>query len=164
MASTTLSLRDNMLLEAAANGLSGEEMEVRYGIPAAEAVVRVREILRARDIWSEIEQKQLLLVDLQKLKSQLASNMSRFEEDPAWASVMLRTLKQIGDILDKQSRITDADLNTVTEAHAKALLNLVVRAFGAAKTALERDYPMVDVQEIEEVFNVGLLEASRQTT
>lgn len=78
MASSALSLRDNMLLQAAADGLSGEEMEARYGIPAAEAVLRVREILKSRDIWSELEQEQLLLADLQKLKQKIMDRVDMF--------------------------------------------------------------------------------------
>ena len=161
MTSRNLSLRDNAILQAFANGLSPEEVEKKFGIPAAEAVIRTREILRSRDIWSQIEQRQLLLEDLQRLKVSLMDKAND-AEDAAWASVLLRTLKEIGNILDKQTRFSDEDIERVTSAQMKVLLNLVVTAFGAAKAALERDYPDVDVQEIEDVFNLKLLEASRE--
>ena len=157
-----LTLRDNLLVQAAADGLSGEEMEAKYGVPAAQAVVRVRQILRERDIWSETEQRKLLLVDLQNLKSQMQKNFEA-SRDSKDASALLRTLDQISRILENQSRITDEDLAKISSAQAKALLNLVVQAFGAAKDALEREYPDVDVEVIEQAFNVGLIEASAES-
>lgn len=157
-----LTLRDNLLVQAAADGLSGEEMETKYGVPAAQAVVRVRQILRERDIWSETEQRKLLLVDLQNLKSQMQKNFEATGNSKD-GSALLRTLGQISSILENQSRITDEDLAKISSAQAKALLNLVVQAFGAAKDALEREYPDVDIDVIEQAFNVGLIEASAES-
>lgn len=149
-----------MLIQAAADGLSGEEMEAKFGIPAAEAIIRVRDILRKRDIWSDEEERRLLLVDLQGLKNQLQSQIQE-NMDPRHTAVLLSTLKAIGELLSKQRQISDEALRQMSEAQAKSLLDLVVSAFGAAKEVLEREYPEVDIEVIEEVFNVKLIEASR---
>mgnify|MGYP000970302192 CR=1 FL=1 len=157
--SNVLSLRDNALLEAAAQGLSGEEMEAKYGIPAAQAILRVREILKARDVWSEVEQRKLLLTDLQKVKANLFDRLEG-AEDASWASATIRALKEIGNLLDRQAKISDEDMEKVTAAQMRTLLNLITQAFGAAKEALAQDYPDVDVDVIDLAFQTALLEAS----
>lgn len=59
---------DELLLRLAASGASGEEMERQTGIGAAQAVVHVKRMLQNRDIWTELERRQLLLLELNELK------------------------------------------------------------------------------------------------
>lgn len=154
------SLQKTLLLQAAADGLSAEEMEEKYGIPAPQALLTVKEMLKSRDAWTDIERKRLLLVDLQDLKVKLKKQMDD-EHDSADASVLLRTLREIGNILDKQSAITDEEMNRVSSVQARELMRLIVAAFDGAKEYLAREYPEVSVSAIEEVFQTKLLEASR---
>lgn len=153
-------LQKNMLLQAAADGLSPDEMEAKYGIPAAQCLIIVRDMLKSRDIWSEVEQRRLLLVDLQDLKVKMKSQMEHMH-DPKTAAVLLRTMTQMGNILDKQSKISDDELNRVSSVQAKELMRLIVAAFDGAKQYLSAEYPEVPIAEIEEVFQTKLLEASR---
>ena len=51
---------DDILLKAAADGRSGQEMERISGIPAAQAVQHVKELLNSRNVWDEHQQRQLL--------------------------------------------------------------------------------------------------------
>lgn len=153
-------LQKNMLLQAAADGLSGEEMEEKYGIPAAQCIIIVREMLKSRDVWSDVERKRLLLVDLQDLKIKLKNQLEN-EHDSGDASVLLRTLREIGNILDKQTAISDEEINRVSSVQAKELMRLILAAFEGAKQYLSAEYPDVSLVELEEVFQTKLLEASR---
>src|SRR5690625_2580602 len=63
--------RDKQLLDLAASNATPNEMEAATGIPAAQAVSRVKALLQSRDIWSELERRQLLLHDLYNLKNKL---------------------------------------------------------------------------------------------
>ncbi len=60
MPKSEISLLDETLIRAAASGKSGEEMEALTGIPAAQAILHVKQLLSRRDIWSEVERRQLL--------------------------------------------------------------------------------------------------------
>ena len=69
-----VSVLDDMLIKAAAGGKSGAEMEKLTGIPAAQAVLHVKQLLATRDIWTEQEQRQLLLNELHVLKDSLSDH------------------------------------------------------------------------------------------
>lgn len=159
MSSTGLSLRDARLLELAANGRSAEEMGALLGIKPAKALIRVKELLQARDIWTDIEQRQLLLSDLYQLKEQMQDQM-RHGVDPKDAGVLLKTIKTIGDILDRQGKITEEELTKITQTQARALVGLVQAAMGRAEDLLREKYPYVDIGEIHDAFQVGLQTAA----
>jgi len=159
MAATGLSLIDNALLKAAADGLSPQEMGSELGISAAKAVVRVKEILASRDVWSEIEQRQLLMVDLYKLKTVLSAGIG----DTKVAAEYIKTINAIDKIMDKQGKITADELSTITRVQAQALLGLVQAAFGRAEELLLDRYPQVPILEIQEAFQLGLREQALET-
>lgn len=155
MAGSALNRLDTRLLEMAANNLSGEEMEATVGVPAAQCLMRVKQILSSRDVWTEVERKQLLLQDLYALKAQIQTqNLNYFDEKQG--GLLVKTLTTIGNILDKQSAMTDEEINRITEANARAMLRLISAAFQSAKEYLKIEYPNVDILEIEGVFNRAL--------
>lgn len=146
---------DTKLLEMAANGSSPDEMEMAVGIPAAQALLHVKKILSSRDVWSEMERKQLLLQDLYALKAQIQSqNLNYFDEKQG--GLLIKALTAIGNILDKQSAMTDDEINRITEANARAMLRMISAAFERAKEYLRVEYPDVDIFQIESAFNSGL--------
>lgn len=143
-------LLKNKLIDAAAQRMSPDEMGAKYGVNPAEALVAVRETLASRDVWSELEQRQLLLHDLIALKSQAQERFAGGDHKDG--TLLLQTLRAVGDILEKQSKITQADIEKVSAAHGKVMLRLIVSAFDAARAVLESEYPEVDVQVVEEAF------------
>ena len=72
--SKAVSVIDDILLKAAAGGKSGDEIEEITGIPAAQALNKVKELLASRDVWNEMEQRQLLLAELHELKESLRTH------------------------------------------------------------------------------------------
>lgn len=161
MAGSALNRRDTKLLEMAANNLSGEEMEAEIGIPAAQCVIRVKQILASRDVWSEMERKQLLLQDLYALKAQIQTqNLNYFDEKQG--GLLIKALTAIGNILDKQSAMTDEEINRITEANARAMLRMISAAFERAKELLQAEYPDVDIFRIESAFNSALTQEAEQ--
>jgi len=66
-----ISVLDDLLLRSAAGGKSGVEIERATGIPADQAVQHVKQLLATRDIWTEHEQRNLLLQELHELKDSL---------------------------------------------------------------------------------------------
>ena len=83
---TDLSPRDVALLQAAADGMSGNDMAKEFGIPAAKAILRVKELLRSYDIWTDIERRQLLMQEIYALKNKLQAQNGDYIN---WSSVIL---------------------------------------------------------------------------
>lgn len=157
---TVTNLLKRKLLEAAAEMKSADEMEEMFGIPAAQCLLHVKEMLAARDAWSAYESEQLLLVSLMAFKERAEKNF--VDGDSKDAAVLLKTFTEIGKLLEKRTKITEADLTKITEAHGKALIELMTRAFGAAKDWLAEEYPAVPLEDIDTVFTEALLIESRR--
>lgn len=159
--STDLSPRDDALLKAAADGWSGQEIEDALGIPAAKAVLRIKELLKQNDFWTDIERRQLLMHELYRIKNKIQKQTENYIDDKM-GEVLLKTIKTIDEILDKTGKITDEQLMKVSQAQAGTMLQLIKAAFDRAKEVLSAEYPDVDVKVIEVAFNDALAEKAKE--
>jgi hypothetical protein len=153
-----VALLDEMLIKAAAGGKSGVEMERLTGIPAAQAVVHVKQILSTRDIWTEQEQRQLLLAELHELKESLAPHAIQ-AGDPDSARLLLKTLETIGKRLDSQQSVIDENLIKLSHFQEKVLLRAMDTALNFAKEQLQERYPDITRSELEALVADGLQKA-----
>lgn len=160
MAGKELTLLDDALLRAAANGKSGEEMASLYPVSAAQAIVRVKDILVSRDPWTQIEKKQLLLHSAYGLKSQLEEVLENNAFDVKNAEAYIKLLKTVGEILDKQGSISQNELETVTRVQAQALVHLIEAGYDRARKLLAEEYPDVDLHRIDEAFQIGMRDSA----
>lgn len=156
--SKSLSVIDEVLLRAAAGGKSGDEIEKATGIPAAQALEKVKQILSSRDVWTEMEQRQLLLAELHELKDSLR-NQAIEGQDPEAARVLLRTLETIGKRLDSQQTVLDENLLKLTHFQQRILLRAMDAALNFAKKELAERYPQMPVHELEDMIADGLQRA-----
>jgi hypothetical protein len=147
-----------MLIKAAAGGKSGTEMERLTGIPAAQAVVHVKQILSTRDIWTEQEQRQLLLTELHELKESLAPHAIQ-AGDPESARLLLKTLETIGKRLDSQQSVIDENMIKLSHFQEKVLLRAMDTALNFAKEQLQERYPDITRSELESLVADGLQKA-----
>ena len=161
MARGEVSLLDETLLRAAAAGKSGEEIERLTGIPAAQAVVHVKNLLARRDVWSEVEQRQLLVHELNGLKDSLLQNAVEFK-DPVSARLLLQTLQELGRRLDSQKSSLDADVLRLSEYQQGVMLRAMDAALNFAKRELRLNYPDVSVDELDALVGEGLLRAKAE--
>lgn len=158
---TSLSLLDEALLRAAASGKSGDEIARETGIPAAQAVVHVKGLLSRRDVWSEVEQRQLLLHQLHELKDSL-SEAAIGLKDPDSARLLLKTLEVIGKRLDAQQINLDVQVLRLTEFQQSVLLRAMDAALKFAKSELQERYPDVEPVQLDAIVAEGLLLAKEQ--
>jgi hypothetical protein len=158
---TEVSLLDEALLRAAASGKSGEEIERLTGVPAAQAVVHVKNLLARRDVWSEVEQRQLLVHELNVLKDSLMQNAVDFK-DLESASLLLKTLQELGRRLEAQRVSLDADVLRLSEYQQGVMLRAMDAALDFAKRELRDRYPDVVVSELDELVGEGLLRAKAE--
>ncbi len=155
MASNELSLLDDTLIHLAASGASGEEIELKTGIPAAQAIDHVKQLMKKRDIWTELEQRQLLLLELNELKDSLRINAVQMQ-DPDSARLLLKTLELIGKRLDSHTSTVNEQVLRLSDFQQKILLKAMDSALDYAKKQLAERYPEVPRQELDELVANGL--------
>lgn len=154
------SLMDDALLEAASNGLSGTQIEADLDIPAAQAIVRIKQLLRDRDVWSEVERKQLHLESLYRLKAKVESVLD--PTDPKHIDSLSRILDLLGKRLDTAMRFSNEELDKVTEVQARKLLQLYLLATERAKDILSEQYPDAIMEDIDMALQEGLRDAAAE--
>ena len=159
--SKAISVVDDILLRAAAGGKSGEEIEQITGIPAAQALEKVKQLLASRDVWTEMEQRQLLLAELHELKDSLRGQAVD-GQDPEAARVLLRTLEVIGKRLDAQQTVLDENLIKLTMFQQRILLRAMDAALEFAKGELAERYPQISPTELDNLVADGLQRAKFQ--
>jgi hypothetical protein len=153
-----VSVLDEMLIKAAAGGKSGTEMEKLTGIPAAQAVLHVKQLLATRDIWTEHEQRLLLLAEMHELKDSLAPHAIQ-AGDPESARLLLKTLEIIGKRLDGQQQVLDENMIKLSHFQERVLLRAMDTALNFAKEQLAEKYPNITRSELEELVADGLQKA-----
>lgn len=154
---TTSPLLDRKLLESASNGLSGVEIEQKFGIPAAQAMLRIKQLLEnGRNVFDEIEERQLLVLSLKRMKEQVET-AGVDTDNPKHIEAVTKLILAIDRITSKQTQITESELSIVTESQARALLGLVESAYAHARKLLAEEYgSVIDLDAIDAAFQGGL--------
>jgi hypothetical protein len=152
---------DEQLLAHAGQGMSGEEIGEAAGIPAAQAMTRIRQILSDRDWLTEIEVQKLNILDLRKAKARIMDRIDKSYFDVDDMKEFIRATELMDRMLEKATKITDEQLSVVSGAQARTLVKLMTYAYDRANALLEEKYPGVDIAEIRDAFNDGLREGVR---
>lgn len=131
------------------------EIEAETNIPAAQAILRVQEIVQSSDIWTEHERFILHLRELYDLKDTVSAQVSAGADAKDVAN-MIRVFDQIRKTLELLNK-TNIDLaDTVSKAQAAHMMRFIVAAYDYAMAELEREYPDVDRSVIDAKFREGL--------
>lgn len=166
MANAIISVQDQKLLELAANNKSPEEMQAITGVPAAEALVRIRRILASKDVLEVVEKRQLLMDSAYRLKEKLEENLDPTK--PKEVEAVLKTLTLLDKMLTTQGKISDAELEVVSRAQAKAIMQMIEAGYEHARRLLETEYGHVlgedALTRVDEAFMVGLRQAQMEST
>lgn len=158
-----ISVLDDLLIKAAAGGKSGTEMERLTGIPAPQAVLHVKQLLATRDIWTEQEQRQLLLAELHELKDSLQDDALKSGDQDS-ARLLLKTLEVIGKRLDGQQKVLDENMIKLSHFQERVLLRAMDTALNFAKDQLAEKYPEITRSELEGLVADGLQKAKYEIT
>lgn len=152
------SVLDDVLLKAAADGRSPMEMERISGVPAAQAVQHVKALLESRDVWSEHQQRQLLLSELHELKDSLREQALK-AGDLDSARLLLKSLEVIGKRLDSQQHTLNENVLKLSNYQQSVLIRAMDTALQFAKEQLAERYPQITRSELEELVADGLVKA-----
>lgn len=157
---TDLVAMDERLLELASDGRSAQEMSAVTGLPAAKALIRVKEILRERNWATEMEQRQLLMDDLFALKRRVQDQQKDMEFLSDKQIVALAKVIESADVLLEKLGQSNADIiGKVTAAQSVAMLRLIEAGFERARKMLVDEYPDLPLATLKEAFAKGLQEA-----
>jgi hypothetical protein len=121
-------------------------------------VLHVKQLLATRDIWTEHEQRQLLLNELHVLKDSLSDHAIK-AGDPESARLLLKTLEVIGKRLDGQQQVLDENMIKLSHFQERVLLRAMDTALNFAKEQLQIKYPEITRSELEEMVADGLQKA-----
>ena len=149
---TTLSVHDETLVKLAAQGASPEELSARTGMPAAQAVIRVKEILASKNVWTFIEQQQLLLEDIQRLKTEVFGFVDQAIANPDLLKAMISILQLIGDRLDRVKALVDEEDEKQTKKQAKMIGEFFMGVWEPVRQHLATKHSPTEIDEIDELF------------
>lgn len=159
-----LSARDKALLDSAAKGMSAQEMSEVTGLPPERCKIRVDELLSERNVYDEVQKRQLQEYRVNKFIEQIEEHIENYGLDSKMAGVLLNGIKTLGDLVTQSEKITADQLRVITESQGRAMMLLCSAAFTHARAELERRYPDVDALVIEAAFTEGLRQKSLEIT
>lgn len=157
------SLLDRKLLEAAAAGMTGQEMADKYpSLTAAQAVLRVKELLESgRSAFDEIENRQITLIGLKRARAEMIERGIDYD-DPKAVDSFSKINLAIDRISLNNNKISEEELNKVTEAQARKLLGMIEMAYGRARMYLKSEWgDFINMEAVDEKFHEGLREIAR---
>lgn len=157
---TALTIRDRKILELFASGLSPQEVEEKMGVPAAHALVRCKEILASRDVFDEIEQKQLSVQRANALyaKAQAYMDQGWVKDFPKHVEAMTKLLKEIRETRNADKTRSMAEIKAMAQGQAVVFGEIIKLSFSRVLDHIADKYPDVDIDDLNDVFEKGTRE------
>lgn len=151
-----LSVSNTLLLKHAL--LSLNEIEAKTGIPAIQAGQRITDLLDDRD-WLSMRRKELLLImDMQDLVNGAKDRLGDADNEnyAKIANVALRGMNSIGQRLDAQRKLVEADINEITAAHGRIFGQAFDIALKHVITTLMAENPEIEQPHVRALVREGM--------
>lgn len=149
---------DRRLLKAAAKFASPEQLSeaVNGQLTPAQAIDRVKVLLASQDVYSEVEQRRLLLLQMAEFMDYMQEQAQDANNPQAWAALN-RTFKLVSDQIERTNINIDDVSTKLGRAHAQYYVEGYVTGFNAILDALrEREMLVLDGEEVKELSKIGL--------
>lgn len=161
-----MNLRDKRILELLIEeNRSITDVADELGLTEIEIVQRAKELLGAKDIFTVLEQKQMLIYQLKALYVKANALLETTIDARSWPKAIEAITKLIETtykIQVEQEEQQSRDLGEVTKAQAAILIQVVQLAYNRARSALIAEYPKVDPRALDAAFTDGLVQVQRQ--
>lgn len=159
-----MTLRDRKIVEMFAGGATPDEVEDALGVPAAKALHRCKEILGAKDIFDEVEERKLVVTQYQALyqKGHALLDATGVKDWPKGVEALTKLLTALLEARKQEEYRSDREIEAMTRAQASILIRAVQLSYDRARELLAREYPQVDLLEIDAAFQSGLRELSNE--
>lgn len=155
--------RDELLLDAWANGKTPEQISQSLNVTPEHAVLRVKQLLATRDALTEYEQKQLLMHSAYRFKEVMDSSIDLVAEDPKLANNYIRMIEMLSKLLDKIGEISQRELTAINDAQSRAIIGAVEKAFYAISKFLKAEHPEVNINRLNAEFRKAVQEGLVQS-
>ena len=154
------SLLDRRLVDGITRRESIADLADRHALSEWDVIARVKAALASDDVFTEIENRKLLVRRLNNLVSQFEDNLDA--TDTRSLDSLTRALVAMDKLQSQQVGITDEELDRAARAQATLLVQVVAASWQRARSLLIREYPTVNVSEIDAAFNAGLAAAAQE--
>ena len=146
-----MTLRDRKIVEMFAGGATPDEVEDALGVPAAKALHRCKEILGAKDIFDEVEERKLVVTQYQALyqKGHALLDATGVKDWPKGVEALTKLLTALLEARKQEEYRSDREIEAMTRAQASILIRAVQLSYDRARELLAREYPQVDLLEID---------------
>lgn len=165
---------DRKLLKLAARGHSGAELEEATGVPAAQAMDRVRKIVASKSWLSTIEREELVLQRLYEFagtledivdaesRDDVITGYDRYGReqygrgDPRWMGNLTKIYELILRTLSERMNDVSGVKSEITSNQAKAMGQVIEAGFRDFATSLTKKYPKIKENELREMLEASL--------
>ena len=158
-----VSLRDRKIIELLGRENSPAVVAEQFGMDPAEVVAIAKDLLSGMDIFTELEQRRLLVFQLKSLLSQARELLDNTITEAVWpkgVDAITNLIKTTYEIQLKEETRNTEEIEAATKAQAAILIRAVELSYLRAMKLLSERYPEVDLSEINDAFNQGLLESA----
>ena len=154
------SLLARQILERTVEGETPSDIADRYGIPELEVVSTVKELLATGDVYTDLEERRMLVYKLKALLKRAESflDYTDIRTAPKLLDSANNLIKSIAEMQEKQQTISDEETRKLALQQAALIMEVVQASYQRARDLLAQEYPDVDVQRLDTVFQTGVKE------
>lgn len=150
-AGTKLSILDSKLIDLVAAGATPQDIEDKLGVPAAQAMKRVRDIINSIDQWTAVEMSKIIMLQMQDVLGYIKKRMEGSSE-VEWSDSTVRMLKAVSDHYMKMRELTIKENELIGDAQLRGMKILIEESYQPLRNHLAENNPEVDLDELDRVF------------
>ncbi len=143
---------------------SVEEVAEMTGLTEIDVVKRAKKLLNAKDVFTVLEQKQMLIYQLKGLYARARHLLDTFTDAKSWpkgVEAITKLIETTYKIQVEQDEQNAKEMDRLTQAQGVILVQVVQAAYNRARELLIKEYPEVDAGVLDDAFAAGLVQVQR---
>lgn len=162
----TINLRDKLILEQLIEeNASVEAVAEMTGLDEIDVVRRAKKLLNAKDVFTVLEQKQMLVYQLKGLYARARHLLDTFTDSKSWpkgVEAITKLIETTYKIQVEQDEQNAKEMDRLTQAQGVVLVQVVQAAYNRARELLVKEYPEVDASKLDDAFATGLVQIQQE--
>lgn len=161
-----IGLLDKKILERTVMGDSSREISETYGITEVEVVSTVKRLLAQGDVYTEIEERRMLVYKLKALlqRAETFLDYTDLRTAPKLLDSANNLIRSISEMQSRQTEITEAETRKLALQQATLIIDVVQASYQRARELLMTEYPEVNLGLIDDAFQQGVKEIAASHT
>lgn len=154
------SLLARQILERTVEGETPADVADRYGIQEIEVVSTVKELLASGDIYTDLEERRMLVYKLKALLKRAESflDYTDIRTAPKLLDSANNLIRSIAEMQERQQVISDDETRKLALQQAALIMEVVQASYQRARDLLAAEYPEVDLAVVDNAFQKGVKE------